>query len=66
MMKALKRMQEQNVVDTDCKKEYKSISDWDTWTAWLKERQEAIDNAKTPAQKAAVAAQYQRSYKGRM
>jgi hypothetical protein len=63
MMKALKRMQEQNVVD---KKECKSINDWDKWVAWLQERQEAIDNAKTPQQKAAVAAQYQRSYKGQM
>lgn len=66
MMKALKRIQEQLVNEIDCKKECKSMTDWDKWTAWLRERQEAIDNAKTPQQKAAVAAKYQRSYKGQM
>lgn len=66
MMKALKRMQEQLVNEVDSKKEYKSMTNWDEWTAWLRERQEAIDNAKTPAQKAAVAAKYQRSYRGQM
>jgi hypothetical protein len=61
-MRALKREQER----MKSNKEYESMTDWDSWTKWLQERQEAIDNAKTPEQKAAVAAQYKRSYIGQI
>ena len=56
-------MKVSSVVD---KREVSHINDWDKWVAWIKERQEAIDKAKTPKEKAAVAALYKRSYKGRM
>jgi hypothetical protein len=57
-MRALRREQ--------AKKDEGSVTSWEGWLAWLRERQEAIDNAKTPEEKAAVATKYKRSYIGQI
>jgi hypothetical protein len=61
-MKALERQLTKPITT----KEKGSIQNWDEWTRWLQERQEAIDNARTPEEKRAVVAKYQRTYQGRI
>ena len=66
-MQALKRLQTEkpceNTSIRDNRRE-KENKKWEEWAKWLKERQDAIDNAKTTDQKRAVAARYQRSHIG--
>jgi hypothetical protein len=61
-MKALDRQLNKPITT----KEKGSIHNWDEWTRWIMERQEAIDSARTIEEKRAVATKYARTYQGRI